>query len=43
MLARHIGKTDTPSWRFITGDLRPWALRAPRHPATEVHYAVRRQ
>ena len=30
------GKTDTPSWRITTGDLRQCALRAPRHPATEV-------
>jgi hypothetical protein len=30
------GKTDPPSWRIITGDLRPCALREPRHPATEV-------
>ena len=30
------GKTDTPSWRITTGDLRPCALREPRHPATEV-------
>jgi hypothetical protein len=29
-------KTDTPSWRIITGDLWPCAPRAPRHSATEV-------